>query len=56
MQDYSQKLLQCNQTLKDIHKASLASQYEIARKYTDLLKFQSHELSIIFERMQSNAH
>lgn len=54
MEDYSQTMLECNAVLKDIHKAALGRNFELARQLTESLNFLTQELSMTFGKLYNN--
>ena len=54
MEDYSQTMLECNAVLKDIHKAALGRNFELARQLTESLNFLTQELSMTFGKLYIN--
>lgn len=55
MEDYSETLLKCHKTVKDIYDASIRRDFEKARQLTESLNFLTQELSMLFGKLVINA-
>lgn len=53
MPDYSELLLDLNRTLQEIHKATLAKNFEVAEQYTANFVRTAHTLQHTFTEMIS---